>query len=401
MLNFNKFVNEKKYYIWDRAFRINDILNSNIYTTREVFSWMKKYSFDKWAIAIFITKDPVKTKSTIKRDDKYGDDSIFGKLLDQGDLDEISEYLRKKDSEDFDIGISRPMDNINSELRNTSRDIKNKSFFDDQSKKLNGILIEESILDIGEDEVYVFLFNRNKNDESRARQMHGFVYESVIKSGLSLKEGTKGAKWDAFGSIDRDFINEKALEKNVYLKYGGKINKISNFGDIPNSLKKDNNWSIKTNSNKSSSIDLADFRRISGLEIDSDGKIKKRQSNIQDFMFVIGYHTDGIIDKEYIVHIRLENWSKYLPNLSDRNILHQIENMYKELPKHKLAGKRTEETEREWKKFTNKYSAITNDKPIKLSFKRDSKGQLRIQCTLTKKLFNDLILKDNDYILIE
>ena len=68
--------------------------------------------------------------------------------------------------------------------------------------------------------------------------------------------------------------------------------------------------------------------------------------------------------------------------------------MYDELSEHRLIGERDPE-DLKWKEFTAKYSKICKDSILKLRFKRDSKGQLRIQSSISNLSFRNEILKNN------
>jgi thymidylate synthase (FAD) len=82
---------------------------------------------------------------------------------------------------------------------------------------------------------------------------------------------------------------------------------------------------------------------------------------------------------------------KVAPELA-RGVLAQ--NMYTELQSHRLKGERTKEGESAWWDFINKYKKLTESSVIKLRFKRDSKGQLRIQSSFSSSDFTSKILKN-------
>ena len=63
--------------------------------------------------------------------------------------------------------------------------------------------------------------------------------------------------------------------------------------------------------------------------------------------------------------------------------------------------KNSDKTEKDWLEYRKKYGEISKDSLISLNFKRDSKGQLRIQSSMSMKGFKDRLLKENDHILIE
>ena len=140
-------------------------------------------------------------------------------------------------------------------------------------------------------------------------------------------------------------------------------------------------------------IEFGDFKRISGLEKDGK-KIKILHSSEQHFMIAVGFH-DGTSDKkiltEYIIVMPVSTWKTYLPDLQGK--LEDITNMYNDLSEHKLIGERTVESEKKWQDYTNLYKSICDTTPIKLRFKRDTKGQLRIQCAMSFTNFTNLVLR--------
>lgn len=401
IFNFDLFtsINEKRYYIWDNAFRIDDLISAGIYKNRDILDWVRKYNFDKWAIGIFVSEKAIKTKSPISRlDPSNREFSEFGELLFPkgttgfGDLSKIKSYLNKKEG-GKDLQVQGP----NIQLRKSSKDLKNKYYFDDQSKGKKGQLITESAIEFEGDTIYLFIFEKGSNNEHRARQLNGIVYEYGVKKSLGLKHSPKGEKWDAVGPLDKSYLEDKLGTNDIYLN--GKL--LTDLDLIPDSfLKEDNNWSIKSCSNSGSTIYFADFKRISGLRY-NNGRLSLVDKNLHSFILVVGFHTAGKFTDEYIINVKIENWKNYIPDVSNREVLNKLESMYNDISEHRLKGSRTEETELAWSEFRSKYSDLTKDKDIKLNFKRDSSGQLRVQCSMSKNAFRNTLLKDNDYIHIK
>jgi hypothetical protein len=92
----------------------------------------------------------------------------------------------------------------------------------------------------------------------------------------------------------------------------------------------------------------------------------------------------------------LKDWKTLLPDME--NILDKINDMYTELKLHRYKKKDKTDDELEalkieWLKYIAKYRTLTVGKPIKLRFKRDSKGQLRIQSAISYSDFKEIITK--------
>lgn len=347
-------VNESKLFIYQRKFRIDDLINSNIYSDANISTWMMTYDFDNLAHCMFVTLNPVKTKSNL-------------------------------------------------DLRVSSRDIKNKLFFNDTGK-YEGHLIEDSKKVINGDVVYLFVFKKNSNSKLRARQIHGFKYEADIRRLNGLSKLSYTDKWDARGTLDKRYFEDRVNSGKKVEFFNGKSHKPitrentvngSNEIDwemIPSSYKSDLNWSIKSIGDRKS-VEMGDFKRISGLEI-VEGKLKFRSDGTENFMFQVSFH-DGSSDRniivEYLILMPIKVWRTYLPDMTNLTLYN---NMYKDLSKHRLKGERTEISESEWSKFQNKYSKLTDNSVIKLRFKRDSKGQLRIQSAINYNDFINKIIKN-------
>lgn len=406
---------EQKLWIWSKdenhksSFRIEDLFNSSIYKNEDVKGWMSKYGFDRWAIAVFVTKTPPKKGSFIKRyDDRTPQRSEFGELLDSGDLDAIKKYIDEKPG---GIDLTKLSNNqLDIKLRTSSKGLRSKMYFDSESKSRKGHLINESGFDYSGQMVYLYVFEKSSHDGIRARQLRGILYEKNVRTSFGLTEKTKGEKWDAWGSLELDKLLQRVESGQLYLNGSDDKNIIDDLNKIPKGFLNDINWSIKSCDIKpGSAIYFGDFKRISGLEGTGKSpnyKLKLVDKTESNFILFVGFHSGGEFKEEYIIDVKVENWKKLIPDVSNRDVINKLEEMYNELEEHRLGSKskpgmRTETTENHWKEYCEKYSKITENYGIKLNFKRDSKGQLRIQCSMSKNFFFNKLLKDNDYILIK
>lgn len=385
---------EDKLWIWAKPFRIDDLFNSGLFKESHIFNMMRRHSFHRWSVGAFVSKKKLNKKSDITRfSERSPVKSEFGDLLDTGDIDSIETYR----SEINDKDIRDKIDNL--ELRLSRKGVKSEIYFNSTSKAGKGELIEDSKFILGNDEIYLYIFEKNK-----ARQINGIIYESDIKSDIGLSHPEKGERWDAFGPLVFSYLQKKLeLGNKLYLNN----DELLDFNLIPKEfLKRDNNWSIKSCSNsKNANIYFGDFKRISGLEKDGD-KLKLVDKDLKNFILVVGFHTKGQFIQEYIINVKLDNWRKLIPDMSNHDVISKLEQMYSELGQHRLGtksntGKRTGDTENSWKKYCATYRKITEKFGIKLNFKRDTKGQLRIQCSMNKSVFHNFLLKNNDYILIK
>lgn len=347
MKKYNNFINEKKMYLYSRKFRLQSLIDENIYDSDEIVEWMSKYKLDNMAQCVFVTEEQVKDKSKLN-------------------------------------------------LRLSTIDIHNKNWFDTNTKKYIGYFIEESEMELNGEKVYLYVFSKNSNEKLRARQNHGFKYESDVKRLNGLGKTISGHKWDAVGNLDKRFFDDR-IDKGKKIEFfdGDKYSGLS-WDNLIDDLKKRLYFSIKCIKN-SYEINMGDFLRISGYErVIENGlvKLKKRNTSIENFILNVAFHEgpDKNILEEYLVLISTSEWEKYLPNIKD-NII-EFENMYNELKNYKLIGDRNELSENEWLKYRIKYTKLTINDIIKLRFKRDSKGQLRIQASISFNNFKNEILKN-------
>ena len=387
------------YYIFEKPFRIDDLIQSKLFELRDISKWAKKHEFDKWAIGLFVSEEQIDIESPIDRFET-------GKKAHEYSEEELLD-VEESDIEEKEFDLKELLEKIpdKTKLRISSRGTKNKLRFDTKSKGMSGIIVDECKIQYEGIDLKLFIFNKGKNDKARARQLHGFVYEEEIRKRFDLEKPTKGEKWDAVGRINFDFIAEKMVDHDIYIFDSGLKRKVNYISDIEYEFDKNSilNWSIKASSNKAgTSLYFGDFKRISGLEYEGD-KLVLNKTELNKYMLVVGKHEKGEFVKEYLVEIDINKWIKYLPdNLMSREVLDKLENMYSELKDHKAESKEEQEKgNKAWKEYVEKYSKLTDGEyKISLNFKRDSKGQIRIQSSMNSKLFEKL-LSENKHVLLE
>jgi hypothetical protein len=354
--NFIDFINEMKVFIYKRKFRLESLISNNIYNTELINGWMSTYDVDKYAHCVFITKKP-----------------IVGNI------------------EDINVKFSE-------------FDIPNKVFFDTDVKKYLGYLPDDSKLVIGGNDVYLYIFKKNSNIKYRARQIHGFIYEGQLKRFNGLEKLGRTNKWDAKGGLDKRYLDIRLDESKKIDFFNGskyksliKTDDVSGFKTIDwdilgDDFKQQYYWNIKCMSNNTD-IELGDFKRISGIKTSGD-ELSLLYDSSKSFIFAVSFH-DGSVDKkiveEYIVLMSIDRWKELLPNISEN--ISDFKNMYIELRDHRYKGDRDIQKDIEWKKYVLKYKKLTDLSKIKLRFKRDTKGQLRIQSSISYTNFKSFVLK--------
>ncbi len=366
--SYSQFINEAKLYIYHTTFKVYDLLESSLYKKSKIKKWMRMYDFDEYAHCIFVSE----TKPPVDRD-KF---------------------------------IHMPK----AALR-----IKNVSFFDSDIKKHQGYMPEDSkIMTSDGQEVYLYVFKKNSNEANRARQLHGFIYEGDVRRYNGLQRFGKTHKWDAEGGMDKTYLKWRADSgKNIELwdksKYHSLLEKdlVSGIAEViwspkeddvkfdyyPDTFSEPRNWSIKC-MKIGTDVEMGDFKRISGLEIEG-GKLTIKETTAEYFILAVGFH-DGIdkknIVEEYLILMPIKVWESYLPDIWGKTS--DFEQMYNELTSHRLKGERTDEQEEAWLQFRIKYRKLAESSTIKLRFKRDSKGQLRIQSAISYNDFKTKILQN-------
>ena len=342
--------NNTKHYVCSDIFRLGDLLKNEYYPDQDIISWMNEYKIDELAHCIFISKDRPKFKLTIRED--------LGKKL----IKKFNDY-----------------------------------YFYTDSKINDGFIIPEANIDFDGILYSLYIFTKNSNENNRARQIHGFKYEGEIRrlNGLAnLEQQTH--KWDAKGDLDKHFIDERKAENKTISYYDGSGYVDLIWEKLPSDIKGDYYWNIKSSSYKTE-VCMADFLRISGYE-KIGGKLKLSETPVDKFIYCVGFTTESGIKEEYVVLIDAKKWKNYIPNINKN--LSEFENMYKELELHRLKGERTTDSELNWLNYRSKYSKLTDDTIVKLRFKRDTKGQIRIQSAISYKDFINVILKENKHIKI-
>lgn len=88
----------------------------------------------------------------------------------------------------------------------------------------------------------------------------------------------------------------------------------------------------------------------------------------------------------------LQVWESYLPEM-EKNIS-EFTQMYKDLISHRLKGDRNDMSEEAWLQFRINYKKLSENSMIKLRFKRDTKGQLRIQSSISFSDFKNKVLQN-------
>ncbi len=353
ILKFYDYIKEDKVYIYKRKFSIKSLISSNIYDINLINDWITKYDCDEYAHCLFITKEPIK-----------------------GDIQNI-------------------------DLKLSNFDIKNKLFFNTEISKYSGYLPEDSKIKFGDNDVYLYIFRKNSNVKLRARQIHGFIYEGQLQHFNGLEKLDRLNKWDAKGNLDKRYLDFRLSNSKSMKYFDGKeyknlvtIDDVTgfkevNFNIISDDLKSPHFWNIKCMKN-GTDVEMGDFKRIAGLK-KVDNNIEVRQSNLKSFIFAVSFHVSGNIGDEYIMQMPIELWKTFLPNVEDN--LDKIKSMYIELYNHRHKGERYLDKDIEWKKFVNKYKELTDSSIIKLRFKRDTKGQLRIQSSISYSNFMNIVSK--------
>jgi hypothetical protein len=393
------------YYIFEKPFRVDDLISFlsktkyDLFTINDISRWCKKYKFDKDAVGLFVSKN--KIKKDIEPFKRYDRDYEYSGI----DIENIEDLEEPESDNEDHINLKELLEKIpdeNLELRISSRRTKNKLWFDTKSRGMSGEIVEECKIKYGDEELYLFIFNSGKNNDERARQLHGFIYEADVKKKFIEEERklVKGEKWDAIGSLNLNYLQDRIDEEFTLVSYKGKeVNNI-NFIKSEFSHNKIFYWSVKA-SKLGTSIYFGDFKRISGLDY-NNGKLSFNKSDLDKYMLVVGRHYKGEFIKEYVIEIDIKKWFSYLPDINNKDVFNSLEEMYQNLHLHKAMNKEEQvKGEKAWKEYIKKYSKLTEgENKISLNFKRDSKGQLRIQASMTDKLFNKL-LSENKHILLE
>ena len=342
MKRYKNFINEKKHYILNKKSRIKDYLedDSSPYSPVEIVVWMKKYNFDDMAFAQLVS------------DDKVNINDVFG-------------------------------------LRISSKNPKNKYYFDDTSHNKDGIEIPESKIEIDGIVFHLFVDRKGSNDENRARQKPGFDYErEIIDINKLSTDEIYTAKWDGFGSIKEEmFIDRINSGKTIYF-VDGQNEKEINWEDLSDKYKKDYKWNIK-HIKKGNAVDMASYKRIAGLDDDFN-----YSGETGMFTLCVGIYDNDDLE-EYIIFINFDVWITYLHDIE------RVKEMHIDIGNYKIGkNEKRPEDDSEWQtKFLDKYKDLRNNGSIRLRAKRNP-GQLRIQSSIPITIFRNIILKENKHIKI-
>lgn len=367
--SYRQFINESKLYIYHTTFKVYDLMDRRIYKKPQIKKWMRMYDLDEFAHCVFVTT----TKSPTPDRDKY---------------------------------LNLPKADLK---------IKNVSFFESDIKKHQGYMPEDSkIVTNDGQEVFLYIFKKNSNEANRARQLHGFIYEGAVRRYNGLQRFGKTYKWDAEGGMDKTYLTWRASSgKKIEIwdkgKYHSLLEKdpVSGINEVvwspedrdvkfdfyPHTFSEPKNWSIKC-MKAGTDVEMGDFKRISGLEVE-DGQLKIKKTTAKYFILAVGFH-NGIdkknIIEEYLILMPLQVWESYLPEM-EKNIS-EFTQMYKDLISHRLKGDRNDISEEAWLQFRINYKKLSENSMIKLRFKRDSKGQLRIQSAISFSDFKNKVLQN-------
>ena len=342
--------NQRCYNVFNKVFEFRDFINlvrlvdDFEFDEKDLKEWMLKYDFDENAAVTWVANDPLDIKGA-----EY--------LQDELQHPDIVYHIRK---------------------------MPHKSFYQTSIDK-DGFIIPESEIIAG---IYLYVFEKNKKvGTNKARQIRGFNYQSEIMRLNYFSSAPYTSAWDAVGKISGKLFRNR-LNKGKKIFFNSNILNEKEIFD-KNSILKDFykylNWSIKV-AKKGRPIDLGSLKRIL--------KVKK------DFIFNVAFYDENI-KEEYFVLIKKDNWEKYLPNVDIDQMEFEMKSNFK-LSKEDIKDPnktKYKEDREKWLEFIEKWKRFDNI--IKSRFKRDSKGQLRIQCSLSNKDFYDVILKENDFILIK
>lgn len=375
-------INEKYYsvvfneVIPFNQFFYNFVIVKKLFTREEVDEWKKKYNFDNFSSVMWIseTHQGIKLKSTSPEE-----------LLDYevGEVDK-EELLPTK--------LTFPYRHFNTKI------------FNDQTIANKGKIIIESEVVSG---VYLYLFDKNKNRSVRtARQVHGFNYQEDIINDNDFLMTNYTEKWDTFGKISNDFLL-KRLSNGKSIKYNDVSTideeNIKTHYSTFTTFRHWMPWSIKVKQLEKD-VEMGDFTRVCQM------CNSMFNYGFKYFMFNVAFWEDSStkdITEEYFVVISKEKWEYYvgeffvssfynemLEELADFGQKGEVEN---ERVRVNSYSKIENEKFITWSEYMKYYQKKANDMNclFDLRFKRDSKSQKRIQCSISYNNFINVILKNN------
>jgi hypothetical protein len=440
--NENQITNKRgeKLYIACFPFLIGDLIGSELFPTNKISKNMYSENdnpdgFDGGATGVFVSREEI-----IFDNDREGEGDKSYEFITN------KEYLKNRfgksvknnqDAEENEENEENEKETEEKEWKSGTygydhSKIKIKKFFFTESKDRKGQIIEELSFKDGDNQIYLYVFDKYKNQNERekvgnARQKHGFVYEMEIERtyGATRFLDKKTHEWDAVGKLNIEGIKDKMEDGfEVYHSPPNNendirlVNNSSLAKKLENFTNEEYKWNIKSckKENNSTSIMLADYNRIAGLEetITEEGNllVKKKEegSDIKKFILVVGFYRqkEGELEfyEQYIIIAKVENWKNLFPTFDD-DFLEWYANVREEMKEYILPGKK-EEVKEQWGKFLNekKIPDKNGKSPIRMAIKRTSpseekKGSVRIQASITYTNLIKNALEKNEYILIK
>lgn len=186
-----------------------------------------------------------------------------------------------------------------------------------------------------------------------ARQNHGFLEEEYIRQNYSFRKSSKyTSRWDGYLSSstienDVDFVDYSLLEIPV---------------------------SIKT-------------KKLGGcLEM---GSLLRNATVDTDFVLFAGMwqgQTKTIV-KRHIIYVPRSVWN----SIFNMELSRKMNDIFKD---NDISNDRIQDDE--WKKISTEYRKEWNksNQAINVLFKRDHKNQRRVQCSIRRDFFNDVLVKE-------
>lgn len=137
------------------------------------------------------------------------------------------------------------------------------------------------------------------------------------------------------------------------------------YGEIPVSIK-----TKKLNCN----VEMADIFRNASIK--------------EDFILIVGFWSgrkDNIVE-EHILYIEKDLWLKQFPQKMMEKLKGTFDGISNDRSDDAKWKKRRKQLKSEWNEYNSNINVL---------FKRDHKSQKRIQCSIKKKWFNDVLVKNH------